>query len=121
MTNSDVFVAVDLSIFMPPHRKIGDILFHWCQCVCLCLCPKPTFKNFTCSSFFQTNLVTRPIFGMKAHLIDTHLLVQRSRSSAEVKVKYQGHISLKIAFSGALMIHKHVLFSRQFLSICFIW
>ena len=30
---------------------------------------------------------------MKAHLIDTHLLVPRSRSSAKVKVKYQGHVS----------------------------
>ena len=30
---------------------------------------------------------------MKAHLIYTHLLVPRSRSSAKVKVKYQGHVS----------------------------
>ena len=31
---------------------------------------------------------------MKAHLIDTHL-VPRSRSSAKVKIKYQGHVSQK--------------------------
>ena len=38
---------------------------------------------------------------MKAHLIDTHLLVPRSRSSAKVKVKYQGHVSQKMGVSGA--------------------
>ena len=32
---------------------------------------------------------------MKAHLIDIHL-VPRSRSSAKVKVKYQGHVSQKM-------------------------
>ena len=32
---------------------------------------------------------------MKAHLIDAHLLVPRSRSSAKVKVKYQDHVSQK--------------------------
>ena len=35
------------------------------------------------------------IFGMKAHLINMHLLVLRSRSSAKVKVEYQGYISQK--------------------------
>ena len=40
---------------------------------------------------------------MKAHLIDTHLLVPRSRSSAKVKVKYQGHDSQKMGVSGALV------------------
>ena len=47
---------------------------------------------------------------MKAHLIDTHLLVQRSRLSAKVKVKYQGHVSQKMGVSGALVFHKHILF-----------
>ena len=45
---------------------------------------------------------------MKAHLIDTHLLV--SRSSAKVKVKYLGHVSQKMGVSGALVFHKHILF-----------
>ena len=39
---------------------------------------------------------------MKAHLIDTHLLVPRSRSSAKVKVKYQGHVSQKWVFRAHL-------------------
>ena len=43
---------------------------------------------------------------MKAHLIDTHLLVPRSRSSAKVKVKYQGHVSQEMGVSGALVFHK---------------
>ena len=46
---------------------------------------------------------------MKAHLTDTHLLLPRSRSSAKVKVKYQGHVSQKM-FLGALVFHKHILF-----------
>ena len=47
---------------------------------------------------------------MKAHLIDTHLLVPRSRSSAKVKVKYQGNVSQKMGVSGALVVHKHIFF-----------
>ena len=50
---------------------------------------------------------------MKAHLINTHVLVPRSRSSAKVKVKYQGHISQKMGVSGALVFHKHILFLFQ--------
>ena len=46
---------------------------------------------------------------MKAHLIDTHLLVPRSRSSAKIKVKYQGHFSQKMGVPGALVFHKHIL------------
>ena len=46
---------------------------------------------------------------MKAHLIDTHLLVPRSRSSAKVKVRYQGHVSQKMGVSRALVFHKHIL------------
>ena len=49
---------------------------------------------------------------MKAHLIDTHLLVLRSRSSMKVKVKYQGHVSQKMGVSGALVFHKHILFKN---------
>ena len=47
---------------------------------------------------------------MKAHHIDTHLLVPRSKSSAKVKVKYQGHVSQKMDVSGALVFHKHIWF-----------
>ena len=45
---------------------------------------------------------------MKAHLTDTHL-VPRSRSSAKVMVRYQGHVSQKMGVSGALVFHKHIL------------
>ena len=51
---------------------------------------------------------------MKAHLIDTHLLVPRSRSSAKVKVKYQDHVSQKMGVSGTLVFHKHILFPLAF-------
>ena len=56
---------------------------------------------------------------MKAHLIDTHLLVPRSRSSAKVKVKFQGHVSQKMGVLGALVFHKHILFSMKFYIIFF--
>ena len=46
---------------------------------------------------------------MKAHLTDTHLLVPGSRSSAKVKVKYEGHVSKKMAISGGLLFHRHIL------------
>ena len=54
---------------------------------------------------------------MKAHLIDTHLLVPRSGSSAKVKVKYQGHVSQKMGVSGAFVFHKHILFYNVFYSL----
>ena len=50
---------------------------------------------------------------MKAHLIDTHLLVPRSRSSAKVKVKYRGHVSQKMDVLGAFVFHKHILFKVE--------
>ena len=50
------------------------------------------------------------MFGMKAYLINMHLLVPRSRSSAKVKVKYKGYISQKMAVLAAFVFHKHVLF-----------
>ena len=53
---------------------------------------------------------------MKAHLIDTHLLVPRSRSFAKVKVKYQGHVSQNMGVSGALVFHKHILLLYLFLA-----
>ena len=43
---------------------------------------------------------------VKVHLFDTHLLVLSSRSSAKVKVKYEGHILKKIAYLGKLLFHK---------------
>ena len=46
---------------------------------------------------------------MKAYLINMHLLVPRSRSSAKVKVGYKGYISQKVAVSGALVFHKPIL------------
>ena len=46
---------------------------------------------------------------MKAHLIDTHL-VPRSRSSAKVKVKYQGHVSQKMGVLGGISVSQTHLF-----------
>ena len=59
----------------------------------------------------KLNLLTRLIFGMKAYLINMHLLVPRSRSSAKVKVTCKGDISQKMAVSWAFVFHKHILFS----------
>ena len=48
---------------------------------------------------------------MKAHLIDTHLLVLSSRSSAKVKVKYQGHVSEDGCFGGISGSQAHLVSS----------
>ena len=37
--------------------------------------------------------------------MDTHLLVPRPRSSAKVKVKYQGHVSQRMGVSGTSQTH----------------
>ena len=50
---------------------------------------------------------------MKAYLINMHLLVPRSRSSAKVKVKYKGYISQKMAVLSAFVFHKHILFDLK--------
>ena len=49
---------------------------------------------------------------MKAHLINTHLLVPRSRSSAKVKVKYQGHVSQDGCVGGISVSQTHHVFDR---------
>ena len=57
---------------------------------------------------------------MKAYLINMHLLVPRSRSSAKVKVKYKGYISQKMAVLGAFMFYKHILFKLYIIHYSFI-
>ena len=41
---------------------------------------------------------------MKAYLINMHLLVPRSRSSAKVSVKFKGYISQKMAVSQTHLV-----------------
>ena len=41
---------------------------------------------------------------MKAYLINMHLLVPRSRSSAKVKVKFKGYISQKNGCFGGIRV-----------------
>ena len=51
---------------------------------------------------------------MKAYLINMHLLVQRSRSSAKVKVRYKGYISQKMAISGGIRVSQtHLVISSK--------
>ena len=97
-------------LFMPPYRKIGGILFYCCPSVRPSVCLHKLNMKTTFSHYSKSNLVTWLIFSMTAHLIDTHVLVPRSRSSAKVKVKYQVHVSQKMGVSGALVFHKHILF-----------
>ena len=48
---------------------------------------------------------------MKAYLINMHLLVPRSSSSAKVKVKYKGNISKKNGrFGGIRVSQTHLVF-----------
>ena len=64
-----------------------DVRLSVCPSVCL---RKTQPVNLTFSYNFRTIQVTILIFGMKTHLIITHLLVPMSRSSAKVKIEYQG-------------------------------
>ena len=94
-------------IFMPLYRKIGGILFYCCPSVCTNLTWKLNIFPITPKLIY---ILTRLIFGMKAYLINMHLLVPRSRSSAKVKVRYKGYIPQKMTVSGAFVFHKHILF-----------
>ena len=81
----------------------------YCRCIETRAClGKGEHENLTFYS--QTNLVTSLILGIKAHLIDTHLVVPRSRSSVKVKIKHHVHVFKRMAIEGALVFHKHVLF-----------
>ena len=88
-------------------------IFYRCPSICPSVrpsvCPSVCLRNH----YSYTNLLTRLIFGMKAYLINMHLLVPRSRSCAKVKVKCKGYTSQKMAVSGAFMFHKHILFFLQ--------
>ena len=55
---------------------------------------------------------------MKAYLINMHLLVTRSRSSAKVKVKYKDYISQKNGLFGSIVFHKYILFFMETYEIC---
>ena len=76
-------------------------------------------ENLKFSSYSFTDSDTRLIFGMKAHLIKTHLVVPKSMSS--IKVKYQGHDFKKMAVSGAFLFHKHILFYHLQDFLVWIW
>ena len=48
---------------------------------------------------------------MKAYLINMHLLVPKSRSSAKVKVKYKGYISQNNGRFGGILVSQTNLVS----------
>ena len=102
---------------MPHIERSRGILFY--RCLSVRLSAQTEHENLTFSHYSKTNLLTRLIFGMKACLINMHLLVPRSRSCAKVKVKYKGYIFQKIVVLGAFMFHKHILlfWCLQMLSI----
>ena len=51
---------------------------------------------------------------MKSHLINRHLLIPRSKSSAKVKVKYKGYISQKNGrFGGIRVSQTHLVFTEN--------
>ena len=54
---------------------------------------------------------------MKAYLINMHLLVPRSRSSAKVEVKYKGYISQKNGRFGGIRVSQAHLVSQCFFTM----
>ena len=58
------------------------------------------------------------IFHIYISLGETLSLVPKSRSSVKVKVKHQGHnFRKKMAVAGALVFHKHGLFSYVYMKL----
>ena len=106
-------------------RSLGTSMIFLCPSIersgayCFTVVRLSVCTNLTFSHYSLTNLLTRLIFGMKAHLINTHLLVSRSRSSAKVKIEYKGYISQKIAVWGAFVFHKHILFFFKMTPVLF--
>ena len=115
------FHLFNLNIFLGPRiERLGAYCFTF-VCLSVHLSAQTEHENLTFSHYSETNLVTRLIFGMKAHLIDTHLLVPRSKSSAKVKVKYQGHVSQRGCFGGISVSQTHFVFSVCIIPFQFIW
>ena len=98
---------------MYPHLSIvlcsridrsGGILFNQCPFVCL------SAENLTC----QLNIfLSLPDYSSyNAHIRYAGSFQQCPTSAGhiiKVKVEYQGYISQKMAVSGALVFHKHIL------------
>ena len=82
--------------FYAPHRKIGGILFYWYPSVCLYV--------------FNIYLLLLNYFSYKAHFWYEGTSHRYTFTGTKAKVKYQGHISKKMAVSRALVFYKHILF-----------
>ena len=84
--------------------------------VCLSVCPS-VCQNWTRKlnifSLFLYYLNYSAHIWFEVPLIDTHLLMTRSRSSVKVKVIYQGYISQN------LLVHESILFCVHSISNCF--
>ena len=80
-----IVVTIIIRFFMATHIKTGDVLFYSCPSVCLYVCLH--ILNVKTYNFFilLTDLIPRLLFGMKEHLIDTHLVVP-----SQVKVICEG-------------------------------
>ena len=66
-------------------------------------------ENLTCElNIFHTIQVTMLIFGMPVAFDNSQRV--RVNFCFQVSVKNQGYISQKLAISGALVFHKHILF-----------
>ena len=86
-------------LFPPPPASVLESSDAHCFTV-VRLCPsvclhKLNLKTLHVPLSLTLYLVTTLIFGVKVHLIYTHQVVPRSRSSIKVKIKYQGHVQKK--------------------------
>ena len=93
---------------MPLYQKIRGILFYPCLSVRLSVCTNLMWKLYIFPLLLNW-------FTYKAHIwyeIISHQYASAGTkvTSANVKVKYKGYISQKMAVSGAFVFHKHMLF-----------
>ena len=90
--------------YAPTSKDRGHIVLP----LSVCLSVRLHKLNMKTEHFPITPLVTRLIFGMKAHLTNTYLLVPRS--SAKVKVKYQVMFLKDGSFRGNSVSQTHLVF-----------
>ena len=94
--NPGLYGQDQTSFFMLPHWKIGGMLLFCCPSVCLFIrlsvCTKLTWK-LNIFILLINYFTYKALILVKRRIMKTHLL--ESRSSAKVKVKYQGHTHTK--------------------------
>ena len=107
---------VGFFFYAPASIDRGHIVLPVYVCLTVCLSVRLSAENLTCE--LHIFLYLQYYSSYKAHIQYAGTFRQHLTSQChiiKVKVEYHGCISQKIAVSGALVFHKHILFSLLFL------